>query len=147
MEGRFGATPFRKVGDMQPGPDVSEHQSHEHKEQSQYRVGGAGSDARLPQLAITGFDAEALAVQFANFHGRAAHPPHRVQQFLGMTTARLVVFVALVRDDDVERHRHVLDLPCESIPSRWFVSERTQSRSSTLLLRLPLLLRGALLRL
>src|SRR5665213_1136876 len=117
MQSRFGSTSFGKVCEVQPDPHVSQHQSHQHEEQSEYRVGGTGSDASLPQLTIAGFDSKSLAVQFANFHGRAAHTPRGVQQFLGMTTSRLVVLVALVGDDDVERHRHFLDVPCESIPS------------------------------
>src|SRR4029077_1958732 len=147
MQGRFKATSFGKVSEMQPDPNISQNQSYKHKEQSQYGVGRAGSDTSLPQLAVAGFDSESLAIQFANFHGRAAYAPHGVQQFLGMSTTRFVVVVTLVRDPDVKGHRHLLYLPREAITSRWFASELAQCRSSALFLRLPLLLRGALLRL
>src|ERR1041385_917626 len=86
---------FCQASCVQPHPQVAKHEGHDHEYQTQVRVARTGVDARLMHLAKARFDAETLAVAFANLRRRAMDPPGGKEKFLEL--AFVVVAIAPIR--------------------------------------------------
>ena len=102
---RFGAVlACREVPKMNPGPHIAKDQGNAHKKQSQLGIASAGFDLRFVHLAIAGFDAKTLAIDFSNLPRCAANLPNDIQQLLPATFACLFVRIAFAGNANRDLH-------------------------------------------
>jgi len=76
---------------MNPYPNVPQDECQGDKEQSHVRIARAGVNPPLSPLAIARFDAEPLAMTFADVGGRAVNPPGSEEKFLTLLFAVFAV--------------------------------------------------------
>ncbi len=126
-----------QTGLVQPDPQVAKDQSQPHEQQSQVRLSRAGHDAGLPHLTVTGLDAEAQAVVFADRCRSSRHTPRREQHLLLHAATILPIPMSAIRYEYRNRRRPFAILEGVGVTARRLTLERVQAGAWTSLLRRP----------